>query len=275
MQAGIIGLGLIGGSLGLALKEIKMFKRILGFDKKSLHQQQALSLGLVDECVSIDEIAECDVIFIAIPLDYVSSLINSFVNLRTSQTIIDLGSAKSQINSNIDSKIRKNYIGAHPMSGTENSGPKAAQKDLFKNKIIILTDTMESGEFQVAFAKEIFVNLGMQIIKMDSKNHDKHIAYISHLPHILSFSLANTVLAQEKPENILALVGGGFRSMSRIANSSPITWRDIFKHNREYLSFALNDFEIHYQEAKQLILEEKWDELEKWMKKANVLHEFL
>lgn len=275
MQAGIIGLGLIGGSLGLALKEIKMFKTIVGFDKIPLHEKQALSLGLVDECVSLAEIAECDVIFIAIPLDFVAPLINTFTSLRGSQTIIDLGSTKLQIHQQIDSKIRKNYVGAHPMCGTEYSGPKAAKKDLFKHKILVLTDTQESGEFQVAFAKEIFVNLNMQIIKMDSNNHDEHVAYISHLPHILSFALANTVLSQEKPENILALIGGGFRSMSRIANSSPITWRDIFKHNRQYLLHALDNFEQNFSEAKSMIQTENWEELEQWMKKANALHEFL
>lgn len=275
MLAGIIGLGLIGGSLGLSLKEIKMFKRVLGHDSNSLHEKQALTLGLVDECVSMAEIGECDAIFIAVPLSQVAHIVNSFTNLRISQTIIDLGSAKSVINSQINSKIRKNYIGAHPMSGTEFSGPKAAKKDLFKNKILILSDVGQCGEFQLAFAKEIFVNLGMQIITMDSASHDKHIAYISHLPHILSFALANTLLAQEQPENILALIGGGFRSMARISNSSPITWRDIFRHNREYLLESLGQFQSSFSYARELIEAEKWDELESWMKRANSLHEFL
>ena len=105
MLAGIVGLGLIGGSMGLALKEIRMFKRVLGYDSKSLHEQQALSLGLVDECVSIDEIGECDVIFVAVPLDFVAPIINGFKDLHSSQTIIDLGSAKSLINANIESKL--------------------------------------------------------------------------------------------------------------------------------------------------------------------------
>ncbi len=275
MQAGIIGLGLIGGSLGLALRETKMFKRILGYDKAALHEQQALSLGLVDECASMEEISQCDVIFIAVPLDFVAPIVNDFKDLTPTQTIIDLGSTKHAIHELIESKMRKNYVGAHPMSGTEHSGPKAAQKDLFKNKILILTDIDKSGAFQIAFAKEIFVNLGMQIIKMDSASHDEHIAYISHLPHILSFALANTVLAQEKPENILALIGGGFRSMSRLANSSPITWKDIFKHNKAHLLHSLTDFEKHFTEAKEYVEKEEWDKLIAWMKKANELHNFL
>ena len=110
---------------------------------------------------------------------------------------------------------------------------------------------------------------------MDSTSHDKHIAYISHLPHVLSFALANTVLSQEEPENILALIGGGFRSMSRLANSSPITWGDIFKHNRNHLLNALKEFEYHFSYAKTLIMQEDWDNLRKWIMQANTLHDFL
>lgn len=274
MQSGIIGLGLIGGSLGLALKETKLFKRILGYDCNSLHEQQALGLGLVDECVSLEELQQCDVIFVAIPLDSIIPLINSFKDITPTQTIIDLSSAKSSIIQSINPSLRKNYIGAHPMSGTENSGPKAAQKDLFKNQIVILIDVEESGSFQVAFAKEIFINIGMQIIKMDSLNHDKHIAYISHLPHILSFALANTVLSQEEPENILALIGGGFKSMSRLSNSSPITWRDIFKHNKENLLDSIEVFQKHLSEVQDCITKEDWESLYQWIKKANLLHTF-
>lgn len=275
MQAGIIGLGLIGGSLGLALRETKMFKRILGYDNNALHEQQALSLGLIDENVNMEEIGQCDVIFIAVPLDFVAKIVNSLENLTPTQTIIDLGSTKHTISELVDSKIRKNYVGAHPMSGTEYSGPKAAKHDLFKNKILILTDIEQSGAFQVAFAKEIFVNLGMQIVKMDSASHDKHIAYISHLPHILSFALANTTLTQEEPENILALIGGGFRSMSRLSNSSPITWRDIFKHNKQHLLDSIIDFEKHFYEAKSYIEKDDWESLVQWMQKANQLHNML
>lgn len=275
MQAGIIGLGLIGGSLGLALKETKLFKSILGYDANPLHQQQALNLGLIDECVSLDEISSSDAIFVAVPLDVVATIINGFKNIAPNQTIIDLGSTKSLIASLIDSSIRKNYVGAHPMSGTEYSGPKAAKKTLFKNNILILTDIEQSGEFQIAFTKDIFVSLGMQIIKMDSHNHDSHIAYISHLPHILSFALANTVLAQEKPENILALIGGGFRDTSRLSKSSPITWCNIFKHNKTHLLKSIGEFEKNIALAKSYIKNEEWNKLEDWMRTANSLYEFL
>ncbi len=274
MQAGIIGLGLIGGSMGLALRKSNLFKRLLGFDISPLHSQQALSLGLVDECVEFEQIQKCDVIFIATPLDGIIATLKKLKSIPPTTTIIDLGGAKEKILNNIPKKIRKNFVAAHPMSGTENFGPSAALEGLFYNKIVILTDTEQSGEFQVALAKQIFVAIGMRIIKMSAKEHDKHIAFISHLPHVISFALANTVLTQEEPQNILALIGGGFRDMSRISKSSPIMWRDVFAHNKQNLLESIECFGKEMVYAQSLIQEERWDELIEWMQKANSLHTF-
>ena len=274
MQAGIIGLGLIGGSMGLALRKSNLFKRLLGFDISPLHSQQALSLGLVDECVEFEQIQKCDIIFIATPLDGIIATLKKLKSIPPTTTIIDLGGAKEKILNNIPKKIRKNFVAAHPMSGTENFGPSAALEGLFYNKIVILTDTEQSGEFQVALAKQIFVAIGMRIIKMSAKEHDKHIAFISHLPHVISFALANTVLTQEEPQNILALIGGGFRDMSRISKSSPIMWRDVFAHNKQNLLESIECFGKEMVYAQSLIQEERWDELIEWMQKANSLHTF-
>lgn len=274
MQAGIIGLGLIGGSMGLALRKSNLFKRLLGFDISPLHSQQALSLGLVDECVEFEQIQKCDVIFIATPLDGIIATLKKLKSIPPTTTIIDLGGAKEKILNNIPKNIRKNFVAAHPMSGTENFGPSAALEGLFYNKIVILTDTEQSGEFQVALAKQIFVAIGMRIIKMSAKEHDKHIAFISHLPHVISFALANTVLTQEEPQNILALIGGGFRDMSRISKSSPIMWRDVFAHNKQNLLESIECFGKEMVYAQSLIQEERWDELIEWMQKANSLHTF-
>ncbi|TLD82661.1 prephenate dehydrogenase [Helicobacter sp. MIT 11-5569] len=273
MQAGIIGLGLIGGSLGLALKETQMFKSIVGLDNNSIHLQQALSLGLVDEGVSLEEIKRCDVIFLATPVEAILHLLPELVGVAPHCTIIDLGSTKHLIATSIPEEIRKNFVCAHPMSGTENFGPKAAFKELLPNHIIVLTDLEKSGELQVAMAKEIFVALKMHIIKMDSKSHDNHAAFISHMPHIISYALANTVLSQQNPTDILALAGGGFKSMVRIAKSSPRMWSDVSKQNREELLKSLDCFEQELAIAKTLIQDKKWEELEQWMTKANSLYE--
>lgn len=273
MQAGIIGLGLIGGSLGLGLREIGMFKKIIGLDSDLLHLQQALSLGLIDEEASLEEIKACDVIFLATPVEAILQILPQLIGIANHTTIIDLGSTKSLISQSVPKEIRKNFVAAHPMSGTENFGPKAAFKDLLPHHIVVLTDLEQSGEYQVALAKEIFLALKMTIIKMDSLSHDNHAAFISHLPHIISYALANTVLSQQNPQDILALAGGGFKGMVRIAKSSPKMWRDIAKQNRNELLKSLKVFEEEMQKAQKLIKEESWEELETWMAKANSLYE--
>ena len=196
LSVGIIGLGLVGGSMGLALREISeaknspiIFNRIFGYDTNPLHSQQALSLGLVDECVEFEMIEKCDVIFLATPLEAIAQTLQRFNNIKQDCTIIDLGGAKQKIISSIPPKIRKNFVAAHPMSGTENSGPNAALKGLFYNKIVVLSDVEHSGESQVNIAKQIFISIGMRIIKMSAKEHDKHTAYISHLLHFLHLLL--------------------------------------------------------------------------------------
>ena len=272
MQAGIIGLGLIGGSLGLALKEIGMFKRIVGLDSNEIHLQQALSLGLVDEGVALDEIKLCDVIFLATPVEAILDILPQLVGVAPHTTIIDLGSTKHLISQSIPKEIRKNFVCAHPMSGTENFGPKAAFKELLPHHIIVLTDLEQSGEFQAAMAKEIFIALKMNIIKMDSKSHDNHAAFISHLPHIISYALANTVLSQQNPKDILALAGGGFKSMVRIAKSSPKMWSDVSKQNKQELLKSFEAFQKELDFAINLIQNDKWKELEEWMAKANSLY---
>ncbi|WP_104722047.1 prephenate dehydrogenase [Helicobacter mesocricetorum] len=272
MQAGIIGLGLIGGSLGLALKESAMFKRIVGLDNNEIHLQQALSLGLIDEGVELEKIKQCDVIFLATPVEAIVEILPQLVGIPPHTTIIDLGSTKYLISQNIPPSIRKNFVCAHPMSGTENFGPKAAFKELLPHHIVVLTDLEQSGEFQISMAKEIFITLKMNIIKMDSKSHDNHAAFISHLPHIISYALANTVLSQQNPKDILTLAGGGFKSMVRIAKSSPKMWSDISKQNREEILKSLEYFQKEIDFAKKLINDQKWEELEDWMRQANSLY---
>ncbi len=282
MKIGIIGLGLIGGSMGLALKNVESIQerhisRILGYDNNPLHAQQALNLGLVDECVELNEIWQCDVIFLSVPVDGIVEIISNLQpkDIAENTTIIDVGGAKVQILASIPKWLRQNFVGAHPMCGTEFFGPKAAFSELYKNGIVILTDVEQSGVYQVEVAKDIFIGIGMKILKMSSVEHDKHIALISHMPHIISYALANATLAQEDPQTILALVGGGFRSMSRISKSSPLMWKDVFKHNKHNVLQAMAYFQEKFDEARNLLENDDWEGLEAFMAHANTLHKFL
>ncbi|MGI0440244.1 prephenate dehydrogenase [Helicobacter himalayensis] len=275
-NVGIIGLGLIGGSIGLALKNLGSFGCIAGYDTNPLHSSQALSLGLVDECISLEQLlSEGDVIFIAVPVEGIIEIVKNIKHIKPTATIIDLGGTKQKILESVPPSIRANFIAAHPMSGTEFYGPKAAVQGLFKDKIVILSNLEQSGAHQVQVAREIFLSIGMKIIKMDAKEHDKHIALISHMPHIISYALANAVLSQEDPQTILALVGGGFKSMSRLSKSSPKMWNDIFKQNKQNTLRALECFESELKSAMDMLQNEDWEGLESFMVRANRLQDFL
>ena len=275
MKIGIIGLGLMGGSLGLALKKIKLVSKVYGFDHNLTHCEEALKLGLVDEIISFGEIKECDVIFLAIPVEAIIKTLKNLEDIPPSTTIIDLGSTKEKIVKNTPKKIRENFIPAHPMAGTEKFGPSAAIENLYHDKVVVLCDMNDSGDLHKNRAIQIFSHIGMKIVFMNSKDHDVHASFISHLPHALSYALANSVMKQEDPKNILLLAGGGFKDMSRIAKSSPQMWTDIFKQNRDNLLKSIEVFEKELEKSKKMIEKERWKELEEWMSKATTLHNIL
>lgn len=276
-QVGIVGLGLMGGSMGLALKKTQCFGRVLGYDANPPHSQQALALGLVDECVGLSEIAQCEVIFLAVPVEGILSLIATLseFTFHPHTTIIDMGGTKAEILRCIPKEIRSLFVGSHPMCGTEFFGPKAAFDSLYENGVVILSDLDKSGAYQIEMAKSIFTRIGMKIFHMDSQEHDQHLALISHMPHIVSYALANAVLSQEDPQTILALVGGGFRSMSRLSKSSPLMWKDIFKQNKNNVLSAMTHFQNKFEEARGYIEREDWNGLEEFMRQANALQKFL
>ncbi|CAM3474520.1 prephenate dehydrogenase [Arcobacter aquimarinus] len=276
MNIGIIGLGLMGGSLAKAVKRYGIAKKVYGFTNSERNKKDILELNLVDELVDLDTLKKVsDVIILAIPVDAIISMFPNFLDIDENTTIIDMGSTKEYIVKSIPPKIRKNFIAAHPMTGTEKSGPKAAIDDLYEGKTVVFCDLEDNGNLHVNKAFKIFQEIGMRIVVMDSSQHDIHACYISHLPHIISFSLANTVMGHEDPKSIIALAAGGFKDMSRIAKSSPRMWSDIFKQNRTNLLASIDLFEEHLQTARKMVEEENYEKLEEWMKKANTLHEIL
>lgn len=275
MKIGILGLGLMGGSLGLALKEKRIAQMIIGHDNNEIHRRIAVSLGLVDECLDLEGVLKCDVVFLCVPVDGIVSTIKNIKSLKSHQTIIDFGGTKREIIKAMPKNLRTNFVSLHPMCGTENFGPKAAFKDLYKNHIMIFVDIGDSGETQVQIAREICINLEMNIIKMDSRDHDKHTAFISHMPHILSYALANTVLKQENPKDIVAIAGGGFSSMTRLSKSSGVMWSAIAAQNKSEILRAIESFESELKSAKNLIKKGDFKSLEKWMSLANKLREIV
>ena len=275
MNIAIIGLGLMGGSLALSLKKLDFIDSIVGSDHNKGHQEEAIKLGLVEKFVSFDEVKKCDVIFLAIPVNGVIATLKQLTNIPKKTTIIDLGSTKELIVSSVPSDIRKNFVASHPMTGTEHFGPSAAIEGLYKDQVVVLCDLEDSGETQQDIAKKIFTALSMKIYFMKATEHDRHAAFISHMPHAISYSIANTVVKQEDKHNIVALAAGGFRSMSRLAKSSPHMWEDVFKQNKENLLEAIELFEDELSKLKSDIINENWDSVNDTMSQGKTLHEIL
>ncbi|MGZ5207746.1 MAG: prephenate dehydrogenase [Sulfuricurvum sp.] len=275
MEIGIVGLGLMGGSLALSLQKLPFVTSVVGSDHNIEHQTIALERGLVHAIVPFDTLKKrCDVIFFAVPVDGVISLLNQSVDLAGStKTLIDLGSTKALIVNAVPPSIRQNFVAAHPMTGTEHFGPNAAIEELYADKVVVLCDLEHSGEEQRTISLKLFRAIGMQIHTMGAQQHDRHAALISHMPHIISYALANTVLAQEEKENILTLAAGGFRSMSRLAKSSPTMWEDIFRQNRANVLEAIKLFESELATLKEALQEKDYTTLHKEMKDANKLYE--
>ena len=275
MNIAIIGLGLMGGSLALSLKKLPFVNSIVGSDHNKEHQKIALELSLVERLVPLEEIKKCDVIFLAIPVNGVIATLKELTDISKDTTIIDLGSTKELIVSSVPSLIRKNFVASHPMTGTENFGPSAAVEELYTDQVVVLCDLEDSGKVQQQVSKKIFKALGMKKYFMKASEHDRHAAFISHMPHAISYSIANTVMKQENKHNILALAAGGFRSMSRLAKSSPHMWEDIFKQNKENLIEAIELFENELSTLKNDIVNEDWNKVSDTMNHGKTLHEIL
>ena len=276
ITVGFIGLGLMGGSLSIALKDLPKSYHFLGLDHNQKHCEEALDLGLVDEIVdSLEALESCDIIILSIPVDGIISVVQKLKNVLPDCTIIDLGSTKEKISLSIPQNIRHNFVTAHPMTGTEKFGPQAALANLYKDKVVVLCDLEKSGTHQEKVAKELFESIGMKIVCMGAKEHDRHAAFISHMPHALSYALANTVMKQEASESIIALAGGGFKDMSRIAKSSPSMWEDIFRQNKSNVLEAIHTLQSELKKCEKMVEKEDWDDLNTWMQDANTLHDIL
>ena len=276
MNIGIVGLGLMGGSLAKAVKKYGIAKKVYGYARSEKSKKEIQELGLVDELVDIETMkTSCDLIVLAIPVDNIISFFPKLLDIDENTTIMDLGSTKEFIVKNIPLKIKKNFVAAHPMCGSEKFGPKASMDNLYEGKTVVLCDLENNTELHKSRAIKVFQDIGMRLVFMDSHNHDVHACYMSHLPHAISFSLANTVMNHEDPKSIIALAAGGFTDMSRIAKSSPNMWTDIFKQNRENLLNSIDLFEDHMKKVREMVEKEEYEKLEEWMKKANTLHEIL
>lgn len=244
MTVGIIGLGLIGGSMAIDLRRKKFADRIIGVESDSVNAAAAEKIGLVDEVVSYERcVEESDLVVLAVPVgaavrmlpDVLDRFDSGQEGTARTKTVIDVCSTKEQLAKVAHyHKMRRNYVATHPMAGTEYSGPWAAMPGLFDGRVCIICDSEESSPKSVRLVEEMYKTLNMRTVYMNSSNHDVHTAYVSHISHVTSFALALTVLDKEKDEkHIFDLASGGFSSTVRLAKSSPDMWVPILSQNRD------------------------------------------
>lgn len=278
MKITIIGLGLIGGSLAIDLRKTGFATTITGVDKNLDHLRKASQLGLIDREATFEEgVKNADVVIVAIPVDKIAETMPAILDrIDPSTSVTDVGSTKDLICRTVENHPRRgNYVPAHPMSGTENSGPEAAIEGLFLGKICIICDQEKIRPQHLALIEKMYHTIGLDIAYMTSDEQDHSTAHVSHLPHATSFALANTVLDANDRAIIFDLASGGFQSTVRLAKSSPEMWGPIFRQNSHYVVESLNLYIKHLEELKQSIEEDDNEKMMALMKNANRIREIL
>ena len=268
----VIGLGLMGGSLAIRLRELGLAGRIIGVDASETHAQQALARGLVDLIVPLEEaIGMVQVIALSTPVDIMRSLLPFILDRVDRQIVIDLGSTKADLAEAVTGHPRRGrYVATHPMWGTEYSGPSAAVSGAFAGKTVIICDGQDSDPDALAWTREMYAAIGMRISEMDARSHDIHAAYVSHISHITSFALANTVLEKERgDEAIFGMASAGFESTVRLAKSNADMWVPIFRQNRENVLDVLNEHISQLRKFKSCLEKENWEYLHELIRDAN------
>ena len=275
----IVGVGLISGSFSLALKDQQQVKKVIGVSRTGASAQRALELGIIDEVLPLEEaVRQSDLIYVAIPVDVTIPVMKTIMDLITEQQIVaDAGSTKQVLCEALaDHPMRSRFVATHPMWGTEYSGPESAVHEAFRGRSCVICEKERSAPDAVAAMEEIYHLLGMNLVYMDAQSHDVHAAYVSHISHITSFALANTVLEKEREENaIFELAGGGFERTVRLAKSSPSMWAPIFMQNRENVLDVLNEHITQLRKFKSCLEKENYEYLKELMENANKIKRIL
>lgn len=277
-KIGIVGLGLIGGSMAIDLKRKGYASQILGVEKDPVNASAAERIGLVDKVVSLEEcVRESDVVIVSVPVGAALRIVPQVLDIMagidggSGKVLMDVCSTKESLASAVKyHPMRKCYVASHPMSGTEYSGPWAALPGLFDGRACIICDFNESSQAAVRTVEEIYDVLNMRVVYMNSSSHDVHTAYVSHFSHVISFALALTVLEKEKDEkHIFDLASGGFSSTVRLAKSSADMWTPILLQNRENVLHVMDTYTGMLEAFRKAMDESDEEALRKLIEDAN------
>ncbi len=276
-KAVIIGLGLIGGSFALELKK-RLQYTVVGIDKNPQHLQEALALGIISEAIDYPQIADADLVLVAVPVNRIAQVVHEVLDHVGENTLVmDVGSVKESICKEVTQHPRRSqFVAAHPMAGTEYSGPQAALYDLFDGKVMALCEVERSNWKLLDRALDISKALNMRVKMMSPTDHDLHTAYVSHLSHVSSFMLGKTVLEIEKDEaQIFDLASTGFASTVRLAKSHPQMWTPIFLENKTNVLKALTEYIKNLENFKHLLETDQADAITQNIKEANYIRKIL
>ena len=277
MKVGIIGLGLIGGSIAVDLRRRGHAREILGVEADQVNAAAALKIGLVDKVTDLDEcLSESDMVVLAVPVGAAVRLLPQILDSfnaagSVEKIVIDVCSTKENLARCVRyHPCRRQYVATHPMAGTEYSGPWAAMSGLFDGHACIICDAEESAPNAVRRVEELYDVLNMRMIYMSSSSHDVHAAYVSHISHVSSFALALTVLDKEKDEkHIFDLASGGFSSTLRLAKSSSEMWTPILSQNRENVLHVMDTYIEKMNAFRQAIADGDEDAVRGLIEEAN------
>ena len=281
MTITIIGLGLIGGSLALSLRQHGLADRLMGLEANPAYARRALALGLVDELAPdlAAAVAPAGLVVVAVPVDALLTVLPQVLELiNDNQLVIDVGSTKANLLAAVAGHPRRGrFVAVHPMAGTEYSGPDAAVRGLFEGKTLVICDAAASDPDAVATVEALFRALPMRVLHLGGAEHDLHTAYVSHISHLTSFALALTVLEKERrgEQRIFDLAGGGFASTVRLAKSAPATWVPIFRQNRDNLLDVLDEHLSQLNKLRELLATGDYAGLTAQLKQANEIRKII
>lgn len=283
MKIGVIGLGLIGGSMAIDLRRRGFATALLGVDADPVNASAAEKMGLVDRIVTLEEcIDQSDLVIVSVPVGAALKLLPGILD-RFEQTgakdkiVVDVCSTKELLARSVKyHSCRRQYVASHPMSGTEYSGPWAAKPGLFDGRAGIICDSQESDPKAVRVVEELYQALNMRLIYMNSSNHDVHTAYVSHVSHVTSFALALTVLDKEKDEkHIFDLASGGFSSTVRLAKSGASMWTPILMQNRDNVLHVMDTYIEKMQAFRQALASDDEDAVRNLIEEANKIRRII
>ncbi len=271
----IIGVGLIGGSLALALKKKSLTDEIIGYGKSEERLKKALAAGIIDRfTTSIEDACKAEAIVLATPAGVFEKIAKEMVNyLQKGIIVFDVGSVKEAVVKNLEKILPEgvHFVGTHPIAGSDRTGFEYARSDLFEGSRVIITPTENTDRSAVEKVSMLWEKIGAHVEFMNADEHDRIYAAVSHLPHLVSFCLVNTV--SEIDKNFIKYAGSGFKSSTRIAKSSPEIWADIFAMNNENILQCLEVFSKKLEEIKQMLSKKELERVKKFIEKAKRLRE--